>query len=201
MTTAQRDAIVSPATGLIVFVTDKTSGFSYYDGSRWLALYSPASNIIKRKTVDESVCGTGGSCTQSTGTTLQNDDELVIPLQANEKYVIDGFLFMIASNATPDCKIAFTIPAGATMTIGYHANYGDNNTTMGTDILLTSGVSSVAIPSKGGVTKENPILISGCVIMGNTSGNLTLQWAQNSNSSGNTVTMKTNSYLRAQVIN
>jgi hypothetical protein len=201
MTTAQRDAIATPATGLIVYVTDKTTGFSYYDGTKWVRLYSPSSGIIKRKTADEVVCGTGGSCTQATGTTLQNDDELVIALQANESYVIDGFLFMIASNATPDCKIAFTVPTGATMTLGYHANSGDNNTNIGTDILTTSGSASVAIKSSGGSTKENPIFISGCILMGSTAGNLTLQWAQSSNSAGNTVTIKTNSYLRAQLIN
>src|SRR6185436_13219047 len=144
MTTAQRDAIATPATGLIVYVTDKTTGFSYYDGTKWVRLYSPSSAIIKRKTADEIVCGTGGSCAQATGTTLQNDDELVIALQANESYVIDGFLFMIASNSTPDCKIAFTVPAGATMTLGYHANSGDDNTNIGTDILTTSGAASVA---------------------------------------------------------
>jgi hypothetical protein len=201
MTTAQRDAIASPATGLLVYITDKTTGFSYFNGSGWVRLYSPSSGIIKRKTADETICGTGGSCAQSTGTALQNDDELVIPLQANESYVIDGFLFMIAGNATPDCKIAFTVPSGATMTLGYHANMGDNNTNIGTDILTTSGSASVAVKSSGGSTKENPIFISGCIIMGSTAGNLTLQWAQNSNSAGNTVTIKANSYLRAQLIN
>lgn len=142
-----------------------------------------------------------GACAQSTGATLQNDDELIIPLQANESYVIDGFLFMYASNASPDCKIAFTVPSGATMTLGYHANSGDNNTNIGTDILITSGTASTAIKSSGGATKENPIFISGCVVMGATAGNLTLQWAQNNNTAAQTVTVKENSYLRAQLVN
>ncbi len=35
MTEAQRDAINSPAIGLLIFQTDNTTGFYYYDGSSW----------------------------------------------------------------------------------------------------------------------------------------------------------------------
>ncbi|MEY4629347.1 MAG: hypothetical protein RLZZ595_1673 [Bacteroidota bacterium] len=35
MTTAQRNDISSPAEGLIVYITDVTPGFYYYDGSGW----------------------------------------------------------------------------------------------------------------------------------------------------------------------
>ncbi len=38
MTSAQRTAISSPATGLIVYQTDGTDGFYYYDGSAWVIL-------------------------------------------------------------------------------------------------------------------------------------------------------------------
>src|SRR6476620_8585542 len=35
MTLAQRNAIVSPATGLIIYQTDNIPGFYYYSGSAW----------------------------------------------------------------------------------------------------------------------------------------------------------------------
>ncbi len=35
MTQAQRDAIASPATGLMIYQTDGTTGFYFYDGSAW----------------------------------------------------------------------------------------------------------------------------------------------------------------------
>ena len=38
LTEVQRDAISSPATGLMIFQTDGTVGFYYYDGSAWTAL-------------------------------------------------------------------------------------------------------------------------------------------------------------------
>jgi hypothetical protein len=40
MTQAQRSAISSPATGLMVYQTDGTAGFYYYNGSTWLVMAS-----------------------------------------------------------------------------------------------------------------------------------------------------------------
>ena len=41
---AQRDAIVAPATGLLVFQTDNTPGFYYYDGSAWVSFAGSGSS-------------------------------------------------------------------------------------------------------------------------------------------------------------
>jgi len=38
MTKAQRDAITTPATGLMIYQTNSTPGFYYYDGSAWTAV-------------------------------------------------------------------------------------------------------------------------------------------------------------------
>jgi len=40
MTEAQRNAIASPATGLLIYQTDGTAGFYYHDGLAWTALGS-----------------------------------------------------------------------------------------------------------------------------------------------------------------
>lgn len=44
MTLAQRDAIASPVAGLLVFQTNETPGFYYYDGSIWVSLTSTNTN-------------------------------------------------------------------------------------------------------------------------------------------------------------
>src|SRR5690242_6284904 len=38
MTQTQRNAITSPATGLLIYQTDKTPGFYYYSGTAWTAV-------------------------------------------------------------------------------------------------------------------------------------------------------------------
>jgi hypothetical protein len=40
MTKAQRNAIASPATGLMIYQTDDTTGFHYYNGAAWLTFSS-----------------------------------------------------------------------------------------------------------------------------------------------------------------
>ena len=47
MTQTQRDAIASPATGLLIYQTDNTPGF-YYDGAAWTAISGKFSMDNKR---------------------------------------------------------------------------------------------------------------------------------------------------------
>jgi hypothetical protein len=47
MTTAQRDLIASPATGLLIFQTDNTAGYYFYDGTAWVGCF--IGNIFKFK--------------------------------------------------------------------------------------------------------------------------------------------------------
>ena len=42
LTETQRDAIASPATGLMVFQTDQTTGFYFFNGAAWAQLEGPA---------------------------------------------------------------------------------------------------------------------------------------------------------------
>ncbi|MBK7108657.1 MAG: hypothetical protein IPH61_05755 [Bacteroidetes bacterium] len=44
MTKAERDAIASPATGLLVFQTNSTAGFYYFNGSNWTAISTKGAN-------------------------------------------------------------------------------------------------------------------------------------------------------------
>jgi len=46
MTEVQKDAINSPATGLLIFQTDEQAGFYYYNGTKWSSIGSGGDNTL-----------------------------------------------------------------------------------------------------------------------------------------------------------
>lgn len=51
MTATQRNAIYTPATGLLVFQTDGETGFYYFNGTAWYLLITTAINTDKQNTL------------------------------------------------------------------------------------------------------------------------------------------------------
>lgn len=81
MTQTQRNAIDTPVSGLMVYQTDATLGFYFYDGSSWVRLASGteaaytagtnisiSGNVITNSSPDQTVTLTGGGATSITGT-------------------------------------------------------------------------------------------------------------------------------------
>lgn len=69
MTQTQRNAITSPATGLLIYQTDNTPGFYYYNGSTWVACDTDT-DTNSGGTVTSITAGTGlsGGTITTTGT-------------------------------------------------------------------------------------------------------------------------------------
>lgn len=44
MNNSQRDLITSPATGLLIYQTDNTAGYYFYNGTAWVGLIASSSN-------------------------------------------------------------------------------------------------------------------------------------------------------------
>lgn len=117
------------------------------------------------KSVDESV---------TNSTTLQDDDELLLPVEANSVY--SGILYLFctygqdASGPPPagNLKYSLTIPSGATID-------GANGT------LTTGGTSRVDLTVNRQPTSSNTVTIIPLilrVVTAGTAGNVQLRWAQ-----------------------
>ncbi|MFM9796515.1 hypothetical protein [Streptomyces turgidiscabies] len=127
--------------------------------------------ITATKTATESV---------TSSTTLQNDDQLAVPVEANATYEV-ALLLLHDSDATVagDIKVAWTGPAGATMNWGVHGA----NTSAGS----STGVTSVNMQTRtivefasfgGGDSTGTVALVFGTLVTAGTAGTLQLQWAQ-----------------------
>jgi len=134
----------------------------------------------KMKAVDETV---------NNSSVLQNDDDLLFSVLANEKYAVELHL-NISTGATPDWKANWTKPAGATVThcMAYN-NTGTFQDWKTTDLgIVSSGSGAEAIH------------IWAAVIVGGTAGTIQFQWAQDTANASNTI-VKAGSYMIAQRIN
>lgn len=103
--------------------------------------------------------------TVNNSTTLQNDDELIIPVTANQVYGFNGEIRFF-SGTTPDINLGWSVPSGTTMSW----NIDDFDQTELTE-------SSTYFANGNGPNSSN-FTIHGIIYSGSTSGNVILQWAQ-----------------------
>jgi hypothetical protein len=167
--------------GRTYFATD-TKTLSVDNGTTW---DTPVT--IVRKSADQSVSS------GDTGTTLQDDDDLKIPMVANESHAFEAFIDCVG-HTSGDIKIAFTVPAGATLVwagIGPLLSAGSTHAEL--KVIKVSGTAQ-AYDTETGV--DRIIHIMGSVENAGNAGDLQLQFAQNSAHATNT-TIFENSWLKA----
>ncbi|KKM26367.1 hypothetical protein LCGC14_1585490 [marine sediment metagenome] len=129
-------------------------------------------------------------------TTLQNDDELLFTIGANETWVFEFFVVWRA-HVDGDIKFTITVPSGAagqwvvSQQVGASSNEPTyrGNTSFGTAIAILVDATSV----------RRGAHIWGAVRNGATPGDITLQWAQNSSSGTGTIVFA-DSWMRATQI-
>lgn len=79
----QRDAIVTPATGLLIYQTDNTPGFYYYNGTAWTAVGGDGlGNHIASTDLDMD----GNNISSSSDLEISSDDELEL-VSSEEMYL------------------------------------------------------------------------------------------------------------------
>lgn len=142
-----------------------------------------------RKTADESV---------TSSTTLQDDDHLFFPIGVSEAWAFE-FIVFYTGDAAGDIQFAITVPAGFSLLRWSFLGLSPSLATLPNTTLLYPAItaSGTANSFAGTVTGADTMaLIKGIVVNGATSGNVKLQWAQNS-SNASATTVRSGSYLIA----
>ena len=133
MTTAERTAIASPATGLLVFQTDGTGGFYYYTGSAWVNLSTFPVNLASTADVTGILAASNGG----TGVTGFTSGQLLFGQGNNTSAGVsanlywnntDGYLGVGTNNPKYPLDIESTVTNRLNGTIGYLSNSTINTT-------------------------------------------------------------------------
>lgn len=140
------------------------------------------SGTVIRKTADQSV---------NASTTLVNVTDLVQALGASEVWQFEGHLYF-DSGTTPDLKVAFTVPAGATLKWSILGHQDPGGTLWAGVVETGSGVAQAI--AAAGVGTPRLLKLYGLVVNGATPGNLQMQFAQNTSNASNS-TIQANSIL------
>jgi hypothetical protein len=138
MTLTQRNAIASPATGLLIFQTNSTPGFYYYSGTAWTA--------VTQKSKGWSLTGNSGTnpSTNFIGTT--DAEPLMFRINNTKAGYIDyntgavalGYLSLNSNTAVGNTAMGYEA--------GYSNTSGSNNTALGNSALLanSTGIQNTA---------------------------------------------------------
>lgn len=152
-----------------------------YNGSAHISLFSRGIFANKYRTADAAAI--------NNSTALVNDAVLFAALPTAGRFQFDLTLFY-DSSSTADFKLAFTIPAGATMQWGGIGPSVSVSTGVGTAQFLATTVSGTSVPYGGngtGSANSVTLIARGGVVMGGTAGNLQVQYAQQTLDATNTI--------------
>lgn len=179
----------SPAQGWHIYETD-TSRFMVYNGSSWVSEGATIAKAIK--TVDESL---------TSSTTMQDDDQLFLPVEANTDYWIESHI-LFRSETTADLNIQPSYPSGTTFAWSNGApatnDAGGNSYGQVWFQALTSTGTSTALVTIGGLSigMAAALPLKGLLRVGANAGTFKFRWSQ-SVSNSNASTVHANSILMA----
>ncbi len=156
MTIVQRDAILQPATGLMIYQTDGIKGFYYFDGSDWTRMRST--------TLDDAYDGVSGHgsgkniIADAGPVKIEGTDGIVITGTHGSGYFLNGTI----GTSGPGTKMFF-YPRKSAFRAGYvggnqwdYANIGDYSIAMGYSTKATD-TCSIAFGKSSEATGENSI--------------------------------------------
>jgi hypothetical protein len=151
----------------------------------------------------EGVVYKAADTNRNTTTTLTDDPDLQVPLDASSVYYVEVFLLLQdTSGGTADFKFGWTVPSGATFRYGAIGGTNGQWDNVGVGTTPSSILSAGSAMAQGGgsAALTTGLAWFGIAFTDVTSGSLVLQWAQNT-SSGSDVTLKRGSFIRYRKLN
>lgn len=191
MTQAQKTAITTPATGLLIYQTDGTTGFWYYNGTVWTMFTSSGWNL------------TGDAGTNPTANFLGTTDnqDFIIATNNSERIRLqaDGDVGINQNNPTTKLHITGATPAFRLQDGSQGANKVLTSDTNGNASWKTN--SSLTAPDddwrfSSGNTYADPIYHTGKVVIGRTGTTTHHIDVDNGANTGTTMGIGNNEYLR-----
>src|SRR5215471_3721032 len=124
MTLTQRNAIASPATGLLIYQTTNTPGFYYYSGTAWTAISAKGANTSLSNLKSPTAVNT------DLLTDSDNVRNLGSPVNSWKDIYLDGSVYL-----------------GGVRFLAYHTGTGTENTAVGAAVLNanTTGPSNTGV--------------------------------------------------------
>jgi hypothetical protein len=177
----------SPFSGKMIQRTDLGDKPYYYQATAARFANIPFDTFFAKKAVDQTV---------NNSVVLVNDNDLAVAnLLANATYIFRAYIIYTSTTATPDMRLAFTVPAGATMS--WNPNGVDTSATTDSGLvrMAASPGGTVLYKAIGTVAATDMVsLPSGIVAVGATPGTLQFMWCQNNATVENTI-VRANSWL------
>src|SRR5688572_4182213 len=134
--------------------------------------------------------------TFTSNTTLANITGMSVSLEASAEYIFDGYIAYRAASATPDFKMAFTIPTGATGHWMLHSLSAASAANPGNLDAQHSTSFTTALTGGTDATLGIAALPAGYVLTTN-AGTMQVQAAQNTSNAA-TLTVFKGSWIRFQ---
>ena len=127
----------------------------------------------------------------TSSTTLQNDNDLVVAVSANASYLFYCYLdYEGGTGGSSDLKFEWVVPSGATLRFSLIGTDASNATLIAT---TKSDTTAYTLRSAGAATLQAATMV-GTLVTSSSSGNLQLEWAQNT-SSGTATKVHAQSFL------
>lgn len=141
--------------------------------------------ILVRKSTNESA--------PLNSAVVQDDDELFASVEANSKYLVEGFFRFTAGSNTPDMRLNYSYPAGASFA---RFDLGRTPASTATADTIEQSVATTGDAGRGAGTTQTCVIMWGDLQVGATAGTFRVRFGQVTADAVNAITMNLGSWLR-----